>query len=180
MALLKISKLGHPILRQRAAEVDPATVATPAFQAFVDDMVETMRESDGVGLAAPQVYDGRRVIAVEVRGPNPRYPDQPDVPTTVVVNPEIAGHSAETVDGWEGCLSLPDLRGQVPRWAAIHVRGLDRHGRPIEFDATGFFARVVQHEVDHLDGVMFLDRMPDLSTLTHLREFQRFWAEKPA
>ncbi len=175
MALLKIARLGHPVLRQLATPVEESEIKSAAFSRFVDDMIDTMRESDGVGLAAPQVYASKRLAIVEVKGPHPRYPDQPEVPLTVLVNPQIVSHSTEMEEDWEGCLSIPDLRGRVPRWQSLSVRALDRRGGPIELNASGFFARVIQHEIDHLDGVMFLDRMKDFSTLTHLREFQKYW-----
>ena len=175
MALLKIARLGHPVLREIAGPVPDAEISTPAFQQFIEDMIETMRESDGVGLAAPQVYASKRVAIVEVKGPHPRYPDQPEVPLTVLINPQIISHSVETEEGWEGCLSIPDLRGRVPRWLSLQVQARNRAGEKIEFAATGFFARVIQHELDHLDGLMFLERMNDFKTLTHLREFQKFW-----
>ena len=175
MALLKISRLGHPILRTTALPVAIEEIQTPAFADFVDDMIDTMRESDGVGLAAPQVYASKRIIIIEVKGPHPRYPDQPPVPLTVLVNPQIISHSSELEEDWEGCLSIPDLRGRVPRWKSLEVTALDRTGQPVTLQATGFFARVIQHEVDHLDGLIFMDRMHDLGSLTHLREFQKFW-----
>jgi peptide deformylase len=175
MALLKIARLGHPVLRQVAIPVEEAEIKTAVFSRFVDDMIDTMRESDGVGLAAPQVYASKRLAIVEVKGPHPRYPNQPEVPLTVLVNPVVVSHSAELEDDWEGCLSIPDLRGRVPRWQSLQLKALDRTGAPIEINASGFFARVIQHELDHLDGVIFLDRMKDLQTLTHLREFQKHW-----
>jgi peptide deformylase len=175
MALLTIARLGHPVLRQRAAPVAADDLASPATQAFIDDMIETMRDSEGVGLAAPQVHVLKRIILVEVKSPNPRYPGQPGVPLTAIINPEIADHSAEQEEDWEGCLSIPDLRGRVLRWRSLRVTGLDRAGKEISLEASQFFARVVQHEVDHLDGIVFPDRMRDFSTLTHLREFQKFW-----
>jgi peptide deformylase len=175
MSLLKIARLGHPVLRQVATPVENAELKSAAFSQFVDDMIDTMRESDGVGLAAPQVYAPKRVVIVEVKGPHPRYPNQPEVPLTVLVNPVVVWHSQEKEDDWEGCLSIPDLRGRVPRWQSLQIKALDRIGVPIELKVSGFFARVIQHELDHLDGVMFLDRMTDLQTLTHLREFQKYW-----
>lgn len=175
MALLKIARLGHPVLRQSALAVDEGELQTPAFQKFIDDMIDTMRESDGVGLAAPQVYVSKRLALIEVKGPHPRYPDQPEVPLTVLINPQIVSHATEMHEDWEGCLSIPDLRGKVPRWNSVDVAALDREGKTVSFQARGFFARVVQHELDHLDGRIFLERMNDLSTLTHLREFQKFW-----
>ncbi len=179
MALLKIARIGHPVLRHPAAPVPPDAVASPDVQRLLDDMVQTMRDSDGVGLAAPQVYASVRVITVEVPAGSARVPPVPAVPLTVLVNPTIAGHSADTADDWEGCLSIPDLRGRVPRWRAVHVTALDRAGGPLTLDADGFFARVLQHEIDHLDGVLFPERMTDLRTLTALREFQRHHADRP-
>jgi peptide deformylase len=175
VALLKIARLGHPVLRQPALPVDDAEIASPAFQQLIDDMIETMRESDGVGLAAPQVYAAKRVAIVEVKGPHPRYPNMPDVPLTVLINPTIVSASVETEQDWEGCLSIPDLRGRVPRHQSLEVQAKNRSGESIQFTAAGFFARVIQHELDHLDGIMFLDRMSDFKTLTHLREFQKYW-----
>ncbi len=180
MSLLKIARIGHPVLREPSTPVPPEAVSSPDIQRLIDDMIETMRESDGVGLAAPQVYASLRLITVEVPSGSPRIPPPPSVPLTVLVNPTIAAHAQDTVDDWEGCLSIPDLRGRVPRWRSVHVAALDRAGRPITLDADGFFARVIQHEVDHLDGVLFPERMTDLRTLTALREFQRFWAGPPA
>jgi len=175
MALLKIARLGHPVLRQIAQPVQNDEIQTPLFQQFIDDMIETMRESDGVGLAAPQVYASKRLAIVEVKGPHPRYPDQPSVPLTVLINPEIVSHSDELEEDWEGCLSIPDLRGRVPRWKSVQLRANNRLGEPVEISATGFFARVIQHELDHLDGLIFIERMSDFKTLTHLREFQKHW-----
>ena len=180
MSLLKIARIGHPVLRQPAVEVPAEQVGSAEVQRLIEDMVHTMRESDGVGLAGPQVYASLRVITVEVPATSTRVPPVAAVPLTVLVNPAIVSHSAETVDDWEGCLSIPDLRGQVPRSRSVRVTALDRAGRPVALDADGFFARVIQHEVDHLDGVLFPERMTDLRTLTALREFQRFHAERPA
>jgi peptide deformylase len=175
MALLKIARMGHPVLREIAQPIADTEIHTLIFQTFIDDMIDTMRESDGVGLAAPQVYASKRLVIVEVKGAHPRYPDQPSVPLTVLINPQIVSHSQELEEDWEGCLSIPDLRGRVPRWKSLKVRAMNRAGSTIEFGADGFFARVIQHELDHLDGLMFLERMSDFKTLTHLREFQKFW-----
>jgi peptide deformylase len=178
MSLLKIARIGHPVLRAPAAAVPADRCTSAEVQQLVDDMVETMRDSDGVGLAAPQVYASLRIITVEVRAASTRLPRPPEVELTVLVNPTIIDHSADRVDDWEGCLSIPDLRGRVPRWRTVRVTALDRHGRPVTVDAEGFFARVIQHEVDHLDGVLFPERMTDLRTLTDVREFQRHWADR--
>ena len=140
-------------------------------------MIDTMRDSDGVGLAAPQVHVSQRLILAEVRTASPRYPGLAPVPLTILINPQIVAHSDNLEDDWEGCLSIPELRGQVPRWRTVDVSALDRAGKEIQLKAEGFFARILQHELDHLDGIVFLDRMNDLQTLTHLREFQKFWIE---
>lgn len=175
MALLKIARLGHPGIRSGAAPVAKEDLCAPETQKFIDDMVETMRDAMGVGIAAPQVHVSKQIIAIEVSPQNPRYPNQAQIPLTIVVNPTIVEHGEETENGWEGCLSVPDLRGLVPRWIRVKVHGLDRQGRPVRFAAVGFLARVFQHEIDHLNGQVFLDRLPDLQTLTHLREYEKYW-----
>lgn len=179
MALLKIARLGHPAIRAGGKTLEPAQWTSPEFPRFLEDLVETMRDADGVGIAAPQVHVPQQVIAIEVDSRNPRYPGYPDVPLTILINPQIVSHGSETQEDWEGCLSVPDLRGRVPRWTSLQVRGLDHQGNPVEMMAEGFFARVIQHEIDHLHGKVFMDRLPDLSSLTYLREFQQYWMEKP-
>ena len=174
MAILKVSRLGHPVLRRVAALVPPQAIAQPGFQQFIDDMVETMREYEGVGLAAPQVHVSQQVAVLEVEK-HPRYPDMPSVPLTVLINPRITILSDETLDGWEGCLSIPDLRGLAPRYRELQVEALDRHGHPLDFIAHDFHARVIQHEYDHLQGKVYLDRMASLETLAHMTEWQRYW-----
>jgi peptide deformylase len=174
MAILKVCRLGHPGLRRVAEPVPTETIPNPAFQRFIDDMIETMHEYDGVGLAAPQVHVSQQVAVLEVEK-HPRYPDAPSVPLTVLINPRVTIVSNETIDGWEGCLSIPDLRGVVPRYRELLVEALDRHGKPLDFVATDFHARVIQHEYDHLQGKVYVDRMPSLETLTHLSEWQRYW-----
>jgi peptide deformylase len=173
--LLKIARLGHPVIRCGTEPVAPEELCSHATQQLIEDMVETMRDANGVGIAAPQIYVPKQIIVIEVASLNPRYPGQPEVPLTVIINRQIVSHSPETEEGWEGCLSVPDLRGLVPRWRSLKMTGLDRQGDPVEIEAEGFFARVIQHEVDHLNGRVFLDRLPDLSTLTHLSEFQKYW-----
>lgn len=175
MSLLRIARLGHPNIRQGAEPVSSEEVRSREIQRLIDDMVETMRDAHGVGIAAPQVHVSKQIIVIEVSPENPRYPNQPAVPLTVVLNPIITDHAETTEEGWEGCLSVPDLRGLVPRWTRVNVTGLDREGQAVQLDAEGFFARVIQHEVDHLQGRVFLDRLPDLSTLTHLREYEQCW-----
>lgn len=175
MAVLPILKVGDPRLRAVARPVAPAELATAELQAFVDDLIETMHAAQGAGLAAPQVGVGLRVCAVHVRQ-NPRYPYKPDVPLTVFVNPELsvepeADGSLATADIYEGCLSVPDLRGRVRRHLRVTVRALDRHGVPFEMAAAGLTAGTLQHELDHLDGRLFLDGVTDPTTLTSWANF---------
>jgi peptide deformylase len=174
MAILKVTRLGHPVLRKVTEVISSAELQTPAMQKFIDDMVETMKEYDGVGLAADQVHESKQVAVLEVAD-NPRYPQKPKVPLTVLVNPQITPLSDEMEDDWEGCLSIPDLRGRVPRYKTIRVQALDRNGTKLDFVADDFHARVIQHEFDHLNGKVYLDRMRDLATLTFLQEFSRYW-----
>jgi peptide deformylase len=133
-----------------------------------------MREYNGAGLAAPQVHVLKQICVIEVSG-NPRYPEAPSIPLTVLVNPRVTPLTDEREDGWEGCLSVPDMRGMVPRLTAVRLEAYDREGQPIELVAKEFFARVIQHETDHLNGVVYLDRMNDFSTLTHLAEWNKYW-----
>lgn len=169
--ILKVAALGRPILRQRARPLSPEEIAAPAIQALVDDMIETMHDYHGVGLAASQVHHDLRIAVLEVSA-NPRYPEAPRIPLKVLVNPEYSPIGDERHSDWEGCLSVPGLRGLVPRYQRIEVRALDRHGVASTFVAEGFLARVIQHEVDHLDGFVYLDRMPDLQTLGYAEEIR--------
>ena len=178
MALLKIAKLGHPILRQTAQELTPETLAFRETQAFIDDLIETMRDSNGLGLAAPQVYRSVAIVAIEGRGRNPRYPDAPPIPLTVLVNPRFTYLSEEKVWGYEGCLSVDNLRGNVARSTHVVVEALDRHGKPVRIETDGFFAVVLQHEIDHLFGTLYVDRA-DPKSLAHQLEFDRY-VLKPA
>jgi peptide deformylase len=176
MAILKVARLGHPVLRKATESLSLSAIQSPTFQKFVDDMVETMKEYDGVGLAADQVHESRQVAVLEVAD-NRRYPDKPKVPLTVLINPKIYPLTEETEEDWEGCLSIPDLRGRVPRYKSIRVQARDRNGKELEFFADDFHARVIQHECDHLQGKVYLDRMTDFSTLTFLSEFARYWMQ---
>lgn len=174
MAILKVARLGHPVLRQPAEPVPVAKIGSPEIQRLIDDMIETMREYNGAGLAATQVHVPRQICVIEVNG-NPRYPDAAEVPLTVLVNPRVTPLTEETEEGWEGCLSVPDMRGMVPRVTAVRLEAYDREGQKVDLVAKDFFARVIQHETDHLDGIVYLDRMRDLSTLTHLAEWNKYW-----
>ena len=176
MAILKIAQIGHPVLRQRAREVSREELATAETQQFIDDLIETMRDANGAGLAAIQVYRPIRICAIEV-GDNPRYPYKPRIPLTVLVNPVLTPLGDETFDNNEGCLSVPNLRGDVPRFVHLRVQGWDRHGADVDLDVHGLSAGTYQHEVDHLDATLFVDRVRDPRTLTTWTEFERHHRE---
>jgi peptide deformylase len=165
MPVLPIVRLGHPALRAVARALSPEHLADAELQQLIDDMIDTMREAHGVGLAAPQVAAEVQVFVYESSGH--------DIPLRVVVNPMITPQERELVYDWEGCLSIPDLRGMVPRHPEVRVQGLDRTGQPLDYLCGGFEARIVQHEFDHLNGVVFLDRMRDFKTLGYIDEWQR-------
>ena len=177
--ILKVARLGHPIIRTRANPVDPAKIANPEFQTLLDDMVETMREYSGVGLAGPQVHLALQVAVLEVEN-HPRYPDMPSVPLTYLINPTLTVLDSSRLEEWEGCLSIPELRGRVPRFKQLRVTGLGRNGEALDFVANDFHARVIQHETDHLKGEVYLDRMTDMKSLSHLLEWQRYVIEPAA
>lgn len=176
MSILKVSRLGHPVIRTPAEAVPKESITRPEMQRFLDDMIETMHEYDGVGLAAPQVYVSKQIAVIEVQD-NRRYPGEGPIPLTVLINPKIQNPSKKQLTEWEGCLSINELRGQVPRAESLDVEAFNRKGEKVQFHAKGFFARIIQHECDHLAGRVFLDRMPDLRTLTHLNEFMRYWQD---
>jgi len=174
MAILKVARMGHPVLRAKAREMEKAELKGVTAQRLIDDMIETMVEYRGVGLAAPQVHESLRIfIAALEAGEEPEAELEP----IAIVNPEITIVGSEVVEDWEGCLSIPDIRGRVPRAKEIKVRALDRKGDRIELRAQNFSARVVQHETDHLDGILFFDRMRSLDSLTFLEEYSRYWAK---
>jgi peptide deformylase len=173
VTLLKIAHIGHPILRNRAREVERDELRGPETQQFIDDLIETMRDANGAGIAATQVYTPLRIFAVEVKD-NPRYPYKPNIPLTILVNPQIEPLSDERFDNYEGCLSVPNLRGIVSRFAEVRVKAWDRHGEPLERVARGLTAGTFQHEADHLDGTLFVDRVTDPKTLCTWAEFDRF------
>ena len=170
MSILKVARIAHPVLRAPAKPVRKEAFRDRLFQKLIDDMRETMYEYEGVGLAAPQVHEGLRLAVIEVPGSDERARDE--VPFMVLVNPVVTPLDDERESGWEGCLSVPDLRGVVPRLKRLRLEALDRHGKPYSVDASDFFARVIQHECDHLDGNVYLDRMADMRSLTFIKEFE--------
>jgi peptide deformylase len=174
MAILKVARLGHPVLREKARPVAVEDIGSAGVQRFIDDMIETMREYDGAGLAANQVHMPVQIAVIEVES-NPRYPEAVAIPLTVVINPVVTPLTEQMEDGWEGCLSVPDMRGMVPRHTAVRLECHDREGNRVTLDAKDFFARVIQHETDHLDGIVYVDRMRDLRTLSHIAEWNRHW-----
>jgi peptide deformylase len=177
MAVRPVLRMGHPVLRQVAAPV--TGFGTPELRELLCDMDDTMRALNGAGLAAPQIGVSLRVVIFEVSR-NPRYPHVEEVPYTVLVNPVLEPIGEELEDGWEGCLSVPGLRGVVPRFRNLRYRGFDPEGRPIDRTVEGFHARVVQHEVDHLDGVLYPMRIRDLTRFGYEAElFPEGYARQP-
>jgi len=162
--------MGHPVLRQKARPLERADLRSPALQKLIDDMIETMSEYHGVGLAAPQVHESLRVFVAMLDAGD-------EAEASVIINPVIAPADDRLIEGWEGCLSIPDVRGRVPRSSKIVVKALDRQGRALEIEAEDFPARVIQHETDHLDGILFFDRMKSLVSLTYLDEYARYHAK---
>lgn len=173
MALRRIAQLGHPVLRAPTSLIEPSEIDSDEVQRLIDDLIDTMREAQGAGLAANQIYESKRVCVMEV-GNNPRYPYKPKIPLTVLINPVITPVSDATFESFEGCLSVPNLRGQVLRFAEVRVQALDRHGAPIDQVVRGISAGTFQHECDHLDGKLFLDHVTDPSTFCTWDNFDRY------
>jgi peptide deformylase len=172
MAILRVARMGNPVLRQAAEPIDVDDLMGDEVQVLIEDMLDTVDDYQGIGLAAPQVHVSSRIIVV--CPPNgDREDGEEELPPLALVNPEVTPCGEEKVTDWEGCLSIPDIRGRVPRNAAIEVTALNREGTQKKFRAEGYLARIIQHEVDHLDGVLFLDRMPDLQSLCFLSEYGR-------
>lgn len=172
--------MGHPVLRKKVRPVPPAEITAAPMQRLIDDMAQTMVEYNGVGLAAPQVHEELRVFVAQViRDQDDEDEDETRKPEILaLINPEIKPVGREIEEDWEGCLSIPDVRGLVPRYHDISVKAYDRTGRQIELKASGFMARVIQHETDHLDGVLFLDRMKSMASLSFIEEFARYHAKR--
>ena len=173
MSILKVARMGHPVLRAKARTLDKTELKSPMLQAFIDSMIDTMHEYSGVGLAAPQVHEGVRLFVAMLDQEGNGEGD-----AAVFINPEVTVQGGQMVEGWEGCLSIPEIRGRVPRAQHIVVTALDRHGKRFELELKDFPARVVQHETDHLDGVLFFDRMRSMDSLTYLEEFSRYHARR--
>ena len=172
MAILKIATLGEPVLRARARELSKEELSSSSTQSFIDDLIETMHDADGAGLAAPQVMKGVRICAIEVRANNPRYPYKPPIPLTILVNPVLTPVGDEQFENNEGCLSVPNLRGNVRRFVHLRCQAWDRHGAPIDEVVHGLKAATYQHEVDHLLGSIFVDRA-DPTSFSTWAEFDR-------
>ncbi len=181
MAILKIATLGHPVLRKVARPVTLEELRSSETQRFIDDLVETMFDANGAGIAANQVYEPIRICVICVKD-NPRYPYKPNVPLTILVNPELEPLTDETFDNYEGCLSVPNLRGVAPRFAHVRLRARDREGKPLDYEVKGLTAGTFQHELDHLDGKLFVDRVKDTTTLSTWQDFERYhmtaWVER--
>lgn len=173
MARLPIAKVGNPVLRKIAEPVDPDRIGSRGFQQFIDDMFETMAHNEGIGLAAPQVSRSEQLVVMECRG-------EGGFPDTVLINPRILYYSPQQAEMWEGCLSVDNLRGKVSRPSMIRVQFLNRQGLSQDMEASGLYAVCIQHEMDHLIGKLFVDRMSDMSTLTQLEEFEAYWKQEPA
>ena len=170
--------MGHPVLREKARAIERNQITAPATQRLIDDMIETMTEYRGVGLAAPQIHHGLRLFVASLDAGNEGKDDEKESEPVAIINPEIVPVGSEVVEDWEGCLSIPDIRGRVPRARDIRLRAFNRAAERIELNVSGYSARVLQHETDHLDGILFLDRMRSFESLTFLDEYSRYWREE--
>jgi len=177
VAVHKVLEIGHPMLKQRASEIEPAEIQTDKVQGWIDDLIDTMRHANGAGIAANQIGNPHRIFVAEVKGNNPRYPYKPPIPLTVIVNPQITFLSDATFDNYEGCLSVPNLRGVVERHLEIGITGFDRDGAPLEYEMRGYSAGTFQHEYDHLDGLLFPYRVADPLTFCSWDSFAEFHQE---
>jgi peptide deformylase len=174
MSILKIARMGHPVLRKKARAIEPVELKSPAIQKLIDDLIETMREYRGIGLAAPQVHESLRLFVAGVVEDGDNEQDERAIRIIPLINPEIKPVGDETADDWEGCLSIPDVRALVTRPRRIHVRALDRRGHRVDLDVRDYPARVMLHENDHLDGILFLDRVTRYDSLTYTEELERY------
>jgi peptide deformylase len=174
MTIRKIATIGHPVLRKVAAKLTRDELARPETQRFIDDLVETMFDANGAGLAANQIFEPLQICAICVKD-NPRYPYKPNYPLTVLVNPELTPTSDERFTNFEGCLSVPNLRGEVTRFATLRVRAWDRDGCDRDFEVKGLTAGTFQHEVDHLAGKLFVDGVTNTRSLCTWLDFERYF-----
>lgn len=173
--ILDIIELGHPILREQARSIEH--IQDDRIQTLVDNLIATVKQANGVGIAAPQVAESYQLMIVASR-PNLRYPTAPMMEPLPMINPRILAHSDETVKGWEGCLSIPGIRGNVPRYQAIEIEFSDRSGKLQKMEITDFVARIFQHELDHLNGIVFIDRVESTRDLITEKEYQKLILSK--
>ena len=166
--------MGHPVLREPAVRLERSDLRKPPIQKLIDDMIETMHEYHGVGLAAPQIHEGLRVFVASLD--HDESSESPPAPIAII-NPEITPVGSALEEDWEGCLSIPDIRGRVPRAVEIKLRAWSRDGERLDLTARHYAARVIQHETDHLDGILFFDRMRSFDSLTFLDEYSRYWVK---
>ena len=178
MSILKVARMGHPVLRAKAKALSPADIKHAVVQGLIDDMLDTMDEYHGVGLAAPQIHEGLRIFVGVLGSGKADDGDEVDNEPIALINPEITPVGADVVEEWEGCLSIPDIRGRVPRAREIRMRAFDREGKRVDIALKDFHARVAQHETDHLDGILFFDRMRTFESLTFLDEYSRYQKDK--
>ena len=172
MPIRKIATIGHPVLRQVARSVSREELLSPETQRLIDDLLETMFDANGAGIAATQIYEPVQICALHVKD-NPRYPYKPNIPLTILVNPVLTPLTKDTFGNYEGCLSVPNLRGEVARFAHVRVEAWDRHGKALDYEAKGITAGTYQHEVDHLLGKLFVDRVTDPTTFSTWADFER-------
>lgn len=175
MAIRKVARMGHPILREVAQKLSVEEIQSPRIQQLIADMIETMQEYEGIGLAAPQIHESLQIAIIGFSEKNGRYPGAGVQPLTVLINPKITVIDSTLRGGWEGCLSIPGIRGWVERPSKIRVESMNHEGRPQVIVAENFLSTVFQHELDHLQGVLFIDRVEDRTRLSFLEEYHRYW-----
>lgn len=173
MSILKVAQMGHPLLRINAVHIKKGEIKDPSLQRLIDNMIDTMEEYGGVGLAAPQVHESKKIVVIKSNS-SKRYPDAPEIPLIALLNPEITFYSEEIAEGFERCLSIKDITGVVQRSVSVKVEGMDRKGKNITLNAEGFQAVVLQHEIDHLNSTLFVDRMDSMGTLCFKEEFEQY------
>ncbi|MEL7003574.1 MAG: peptide deformylase [Bacteroidota bacterium] len=175
MAVVEVIKMGNPILRKVSEEVGLDKISSIEIQTLIDDLIDTMHHFEGAGIAAPQIGILKRVFVIGLQSGNSRYPNKDPFDLLTVVNPEIETINDEEIDSWEGCLSIPDIRGKLKRKKQVLLKGYDRDGQPFDRRLEGFAAIVAQHELDHLDGKLFIDQMKSMESLSFWEEYQKYW-----